>query len=219
MALPPYIYLSQQFATFLKRETHFSSDPLPNLIPREPQTVDKSQRQTAIMSTTKRGVTLIGSNFKVQASDDSADGSTATTQPAVPLCTSKICTVKAPHAAKPYVSTTTGLPGYIKTLEAKALKSKHDIWILDIFYTVHWDHVNRPLPAPIKECVDKTCFVRARHAAKVYSKNPQKADRLPVIVQQVQTKKEKTQYELRGLENFWRIHGPVVAASMGGPSK
>ena len=98
------------------------------------------------MSSKKRGHTIIGYNVSAKASTDDA----VPTPPPEPMCTSKICTVKAPHVAKAYVSTTSGLPHIIQTIERKVEKSKYDIWLLDIFYTVHWDRVNRPLPPPTK---------------------------------------------------------------------
>ena len=108
------------------------------------------------MSSTKRGQTIIGYNVSAKATTDEA----VSTLPPERMCTSKICTVKAPHVAKPYVSTTTGLPHIVKTIERKAEKTKYDTSLLDIFYTVHWDHVNRPLPTPLKVCVYRLLDLR-----------------------------------------------------------
>ena len=116
--------------------------------------------------------------------------------------------MKAPHLAKHYTKTTTGLPSIIKIIESKKEKTKFDRQFLDIFYTIHWDEVIKPLPAPIKECVSKECPERARHEAKVFSTNPKKVDRLPLKVQQVIAKENKTSDDVRGLKRFWAVHGP-----------
>ena len=164
------------------------------------------------MASRKRGTTIIGSNIAAQAS---TDGKSQTIPTPLRLCESKVCTVKAPHEAKSYASTTRGLPKIIRDMEAKTTKSSSDVYHLDVFYTVHWDHVNRPLPNPTKECVHKACPVWARHEAKVFSKNPKKANLLPLKVQQVQAKSVKTNDEIQGLINFWHIHGPQERSAKG----
>ncbi|KAG7005390.1 hypothetical protein G7Y79_00020g049180 [Physcia stellaris] len=167
------------------------------------------------MASRKRGTTIIGSNIAAQAS---TNGKPQPLPTPVRLCESKICTVKAPHQAKSYASTTRGLPKIIKDIEAKTNKSSSDRFCLDVFYTVHWDHVNRPLPTPTKECVHKACPVWARHEDKVFSKNPKKANLLPLKVQQVQAKAVKTKVEIQALINFWHIHGPQEKPVEGSPS-
>ena len=67
----------------------------------------------------------------------------------------------------------------------------------------------------LQECINKKCPVRARHEAKVYSTNPEKAHKLPVIIQAVQAKANKTWDDFRGLKNFWSIHGPVQKPANG----
>lgn len=97
-------------------------------------------------------------------------------------------------------------------METKKEKNGYDIRTMDMFYSVHWDHEHRPLPAPIKECVAKTCPVHERHADKMYSKNPKKAGLLPKIIQWCYAQGEKlTRGEREALSEFWRIHGPKDA--------
>ena len=144
-----------------------------------------------------------GSNFKA-----AAPANTTPLPAPEPLCTSEICTVKAPHLAKPFTKTTTDLPSIITIIESKKHQTRFDRQILDIFYTIHWDEVDKPLPAPTRECVNKECPVFARHEAKVFSMNPKKVDQLPVKRQQVIAKEKKTWDDVRGLKCFWAIHGP-----------
>ena len=160
------------------------------------------------------GATLIGSNFKAPTK-----GQPAPLPPSQPLCESEICPVKAPHVHRSYVRTTQGVPAVIAKMEAKPKKNGYDIAFLDKFYSVHWDHVNRPLPTPVKECVDQTCPLYnehccavdhpSRHAAKVFSTNPQKAHLLPIKIQELHAKVNKTWRDIKDLNDFWKIHGPV----------
>ena len=139
----------------------------------------------------KRGKLYIGTN-----TNDAESLSISPLPPAVSLCSSKICRVTAPHADKAYTSTTRDLPTLIREIERKREKGRGDVDFLNEFYTVHWDHTNRPLPSPVRECVNKSCPVKARHEDKIYSKNSKKAKSLPLIIQEIEAEPTKTRDEV-----------------------
>ena len=157
----------------------------------------------------QRAVTKIGSNY-TKSADSTTKNNTSATDPNLPQCTSKLCTVKAPHPANPFVRTSKGLPRIVADIERRHVKTKHQISFLDIFYTVHWDHINRPLPTPVQECVDKNCPVSvwSRHEAKQFSKNPKKADALPEVIRRVMGNPEQARRYDADLKRFWKLHGP-----------
>ena len=154
-------------------------------------------------------MTKIGTNFNKSA-DSNTKGKAQAANPGVPMCTSKICTVKAPHPAIPFVRTSKRLPKIVDEMERYQNKTRHQISFLDIFYTVHWDHDHHPLPTPTQECVDKNCPVAvwSRHEAKVFSQNPKKADALPPIIRRVLENPQKARKYDADLKRFWKLHGP-----------
>ena len=157
----------------------------------------------------QRLVTKIGSNF-TKSTDPATKSKPSTAHSEVLKCTSKLCTVTAPHPAIPFVRTSKGLPKIVDDMERNHVKTKHQIRFLDIFYTVHWDHVNRPLPAPTQECVDKSCPVSvwSRHEANQFSQNPKKADALPEIVRRVMVDPQQSRRYDSDLRRCWKLHGP-----------
>ena len=150
---------------------------------------------------------MIGSKYAASASNNNNAA-----QPPATMCDSIICPVDDPHEATPFSSTSKKLPFKVTFLEAKKEKNGSDNIFLNKFYTVHWDNINQPFPAPIKECIDKSCRVRERHEDKFFSTNPKKANLCPDKIQQIWKKTDLSKEEGEVWEGFWRIHGPRVEA-------